>query len=123
MESRRGDANEYITHRDRATIDQLRAVDRTDDEPGQVVLTVGVEPRHFRRLTAEQCAPVVAARGRHPANDTLGDRGQESSRRKIVEEKERFGSLNEDVVHAMVYKIDTHGVVAIRQERHLELRA
>ena len=74
------DADEHIAHRDRAAIDQLRAIDRTDDKSGQVVLAVGVKPRHLRRLTAEQCAPVVAARGRHARRRRLSATvGQESS--------------------------------------------
>ena len=58
-----------------------------------------------------------------PLDDLLGDGRRQAPGREVVEEEERRGALHEDVVDAVVDEIVADGVVPVRQERHLQLRA
>src|SRR5439155_25493358 len=46
-----------------------------------------------------------------------------SSRRQVVEEEQRLGALNQNVVDAVVDEIGANRAVTVRHERHLQLRA
>ena len=58
-----------------------------------------------------------------PPTICFGHVGREPARREIVEEEERLGALHEDVVDAVVDEVLPDGVVAIGEERDLQLRA
>ena len=106
----------------RPSINRSRA-NRADDEAGDVVLAVGVEAGHLRGLAAEQRAAVLAARRRQPFDDLHGDVGIEPAGGEIVEEEQRLGALDEDVVDAVIDEIDADGVVDAGHERDAQLRA
>ena len=67
-----------------------RPLDDADDEAGDVVLAVGVEARHLRRLAADQRAAVLAAAARDAGDDLLGDVGRQPAGRQVVEEEQRL---------------------------------
>ena len=91
------------------------------DEASQVVLVGGVEVGHLGRLAPQQRAPVLLARLGHPG-DHVGDHHfVHGPQGEIVQEEERPGTLDQDVVHAVVDQVLPHGVVATDQEGHLQL--
>ena len=119
----RRQADQHVAVGDAAAVDQRLAVDDADDEPGEIVLAVGVEARHLRRLAAEQRAAVLAAAAREAVDDLLGDVGLEAAGGEVVEEEQRPRALHEDVVDAVVDEIDADRAVLPGQERDLQLGA
>ena len=105
MQTGRRQANQDVARHDRPAVDDLRPLDRADDEARDVVFAVGVEARHLGGLAADQGAPVLPARPRDAADDLLGDVRGQPPRRQVVEEEQRLGALNENVVDAVVHEI------------------
>ena len=104
-------------------VDDARARHDADDEPGDVVFAVGVEPRHLGGLAAEQRAAVLAAGARHARDDLLGDVGRQPAGRQVVEKEQRPRALHEDVVDAVIDEVGADRVVHAGHERDLELGA
>src|SRR5437016_5020052 len=77
-------------------VDQPLPRHGSDDEAGDVVLAVRVEPRHLGRLTAEERAPVLTARASESVHHLDGDIGVEPAGRQIIEEEEGLRPLYED---------------------------
>ena len=76
---------------------------------------------HLGRFAAEQDAAVLAAGAGHAFDDRGRDVGFELSGRKIIEEKQRPRTLDQNVVDAVIYEIGTDRVVNAGLERQLEL--
>ena len=104
------------------TRDQASTLDDTHDEPGDVVLPVGVEAGHLRRLPSEQRALILTTGASHSGHDRLSDGRRQPARAEVVEEEQRLGALNQDVVDAVVDEILSDGVVLAREERDSQLR-
>ena len=104
------------------SIRRSRAHD-ADDEPGDVVLAVGVEAGHLGGLAAEQRAAVLAAAVGEPLDDLHGDVGVEPAGGQVVEEEQRLRALHEDVVDAVVDEVDADRVVHAGHERDAQLGA
>jgi hypothetical protein len=119
----RREPDQDVTGPERPAVDDQRALHGANNEAGEIVLAVGVEPRHLRRFAPDEGAPVLAARGRHAAHDLLGDRGRQPARREVIQKEQRHCSLHEDVVHAVIHEVGTDGVVPIGEKRQLQLRA
>ncbi len=101
----------------------LVALDRADGEAGKVVVAFAVEPRHFRRLAAdERCAGDAATFG-----DALDDcrRRFDIKRRgsEVIEEEEWLGTLDDEIVDAHCDKVDAERRVLAAFDRDLELCA
>ena len=109
--------------RDLRPVEQLRPVHDAHDRAREVVVALGVHPRHLRRLAAEERAAVLAAGEREALEDFSDDLGPHLPRRDVVEEEERTRALDEDVVHAMVDEILSDRAVDSRGDRDLHLRA
>ena len=107
---------------DPRAVEDLRAVDDADDRARDVVLALGVEARHLRRLAAEEGGPVLAAAARDSLDDLLEHVGLDLPRRDVVEEEERPRALDEDVVDAVVDEVGAARVVAAGRDRDLQLR-
>ncbi len=123
MQSGRRKPNEDVAGGDGPSIYDARPLDDADDEAGDVVLAVGVEPGHLRRLAADERAGVFTASAGDAGNDLLGDIGRKPAGREVVEEEQRLRPLHEDVVHAVVHQVGADRIVPAGHERHLELRA
>ena len=66
-----GHPDEHVARLDARAGNHLVAIDRAHNEPGQVVLAVGVEAGHLRRLAADQHAAVGLAAVGQPARHGL----------------------------------------------------
>ena len=118
-----GQADQPIAGLNPAAVDEPRLVHHADDEPREIVFAGVVEPRHLRRLTANQRASVLAAGAPHPADDLRRHFRIEPARGQIVQEEHRLRAVHQDVVHAVIDEVGAHRVVDPGQERDLELRA
>ncbi len=105
MQPGRWQANQNVSRHDASAVDDLRPLDRADDEARNVVFAVSVEAWHLRGLSTDQGAPVLPAGPRDAADDLLGNIRGQPSRREVVEEKQRLGSLDENVIDAMIHEI------------------
>src|SRR6185503_1742349 len=92
-------------------------------EARDIEIASGVKTRHLRRLSTDQ----RTSRLRAPFCDALHD----SSRRvfvklagsKIIQEKQRLGALNDNVVDAHRHQVNADGVIKAALDRDLHLCA
>jgi hypothetical protein len=95
----------------------------TDDEPGQIVIGRSIETGHFRGLTAYQGTSVFAAAGGDPRHHRFYDCRIECSERDVVEEEQRQGTLDQDIVDAMIDQVAPDRFVPISLDRNFDLRS
>ena len=83
-----------------------RPVDQADDESGEVVLALGIEPRHLRGLASKQGAAVLPGM---PLGEALticsATFGTQLAGCQIVQKKKRSSALYKDVVHAVIDQV------------------
>src|SRR5262249_57459325 len=103
-------------------VDEPRALDDTDRKAGEVVLARRVTLAVLGHLTAHQGAARLATTLRDPADDDLDLGRVDATDRDVVEEVERLGAVDEDVVDPHRDQVDPHGVVAPGQESPPYLR-
>ena len=96
---------------------------RADDGAGEVVFAVGVEAGHLGGFAADERAAVGAAGFGDAADDGFDDVVFEPAGGEVVEEEERRGALDGDVVDAVVDEVGADGVVDAELEGDLELGA
>ena len=118
-----GDADDDVTRRDRLAVDDARPLHAADGEPGEVVLARRVEPGQLGRLAADERAAGLAAALRDALDHVGALLGGELAGAEVVEEEQRLGAHDRDVVHAHGDEVDADGVVPVRRERDLELGA
>src|SRR5215475_6535263 len=106
---------------DPRAVDDPVAVDHADDEARKVVFTLGVKSRHLGRLASEQRAVAFTTASRQPIDNLGNDGGIEFARGDVIEEEERPGALNQNVVDAMRHEVVADSVVDARGERHFQL--
>lgn len=101
----------------------IRIFDHADAETGYVVIFAVVHARHFSGFAAHQrTAGLFAA---------FGDAGDHAGRGVhiqlaggvVVEEEQRLGALNHQIVDAHRHQIDADGVVAFQIHRQTQLGA
>ncbi len=96
----------YVADGDVVARQRLAALDGADGKAGEVVVGALVHSRHLGRLATDQRAP------RHPAAlDNTGDHRFggchiELADREVVEEEQRLGALDEEIVDAHGDEID-----------------
>ena len=103
--------------------DHFVAVDCANDEASEVVFAVGIEAGHLGGFTPNEGAGVGLAGFGEAGDDGLSDLGVEAARGEVVEEEERRGALDGDVVDAVVDEVGTDGVVEAEFEGDFELGA
>src|SRR5207302_5506123 len=87
------------------------ALDDANDETSEIVFARRIKSRHLRRLAADEGTAGFTAGTAHPFDKLFDDLGLEFAHRKIVEEKQRLGALDENVVYAVIYKVGADGGV------------
>ncbi len=122
VEPGRRETDEDVTRNNPAAVDDPISRDDANDEPGQVVLAIGVESRHLRGLAAEQRATVLAAGRRQAFDDLHGNGGIQTSGGEIIQKEQRLRTLHQDVVDAVVDQVDADRAVHARHEGDPELR-
>src|SRR5262245_20092123 len=112
-----------VALRDARAVNDPVTVDHADDEPRKVIFADGVKSGHLGGLAPEQRAIVFAASGGQPVDNLGDDVGVEFPRGDVIEEEERPGALNQDVVDAVRHEVVADRVVDARGERYFQLRA
>ncbi|MEA2528500.1 MAG: hypothetical protein QOG89_144 [Thermomicrobiales bacterium] len=109
----------------RAAGDERVRIDGADDETSGVVLALGIQTGHLRRLATDQGETVLPAGGGHPADQSLQHIPFESPHRDVVEEEKGAGAAGEDIVDAVIDEIGTDATVgtAAEYKSEFELRA
>ena len=97
------------------------ALDRADAKAGEVIIARGVHAGHFGGFAADQRAAGLAAALGDRRDDRGGDGVVELSGRVIIEEEQRLGALDDEVVGAHRDEIDADAVVTAGVDRQLEL--
>ena len=123
MESVRWQAKDYIADLYSLARDDAIALHDADDEPGDVVLPVGIKAGHLCRFPSDQRAAVLPARIRQAGDNFLRHLRIEFAASEVIQKEERSGTLYRDVVHAVVHKIAAHGMVQVHLEGNFELGA
>ncbi len=82
-----------------------------------------IETRHLGGLAADKSASGLPAAFGDPRHDGRRDVGVQAPGREIVEEEERFGALDDEIVHAHGDQVDTERIEVSGLECELELGA
>src|SRR5690606_13311106 len=118
-----GEAQNDIAFDDVVGGEQCPTLCGADCKARQIIVAAAVHARHLCRLAADEGAACLTA--------TFGDTGDnggtlvgiELAGGKIVEEQERLGALNNEIVDTHGNQIDAHRVVLARLNGNLELGA
>src|SRR6185503_10519917 len=111
MQPDRWQSNQQVAGFYTRAIDDVGAVDCTDDEPCYVILAVGIKARHLGGLASYQSATGFLATRRNTFDYPGYSFGHHSSSGNVVQEKKRPRALNQNVVYAVTYEIAADGIV------------
>ncbi len=112
MDAAAGEAENDVARSDRRAGQLLAALHRADAEARKIIVAGGIHARHLGRLAADQRAAGLEAALRDRGDNRLGDSGVELAGREIVEEEQRLGALDDEIVDAHGDEIDSDPVVA-----------
>ncbi len=101
----------------------LAALGGADGEAGEVVVLAGIHARHFGRLAADQRASRLPAAFGDACHDVAAGAHVELAGGEVVEEEQRLGALDHEVVDAHRDKVDPDGVVLAGRYGDLQLGA
>ena len=104
-------AEDGIAFGDRCASDQPRPFHSTDGEPGEVIVTGGVQARHFRRFAADQGAARPPAPFGDPGDNLRCPVDIKPAGGEVVQEEQGFCALHDQIVHAHRDKIDADRVM------------
>ena len=99
---------------DMAAINDLVLLHDAHAEPRQVVVTAIVHAGHFRSLAAHQCAAGQFTAPADAGNHFCGDINIEFAGGVIIQEQQRLGSHDRNIVAAHGDQVDADRIVAIR---------
>ena len=105
-----GESDKNIACLDVGPGDHLVAIDGADDEAGKVIFAVGIKAGHLGCFAADEGAAVGLAGIGEAGDYGFGDFGVELAAGEVVEEEERGGALDGDVVDAVVHQVGTDTV-------------
>jgi hypothetical protein len=88
VQSCRWQSNQHVAGHDSRAIHDAVPIDDANDESGDVVFTIGIEPRHLRRFPTEERTAVFTATPSHTGDDLFGNVRRKPPRRQVVEEEE-----------------------------------
>ena len=118
-----GEAEQNVTLGDVRARQQAGALDGADGEAGEVIVACLVEAGHLGRLAADQRGAGDAATLGDAGDDRRGFLRVELAGGEIVEEEQRLGALDDQVVDAHGDEVDADRVVNSGIDRDLELGA
>lgn len=105
------ESEEDVARGDIGRGEDLCSFNHTHSKTGKIIVVPVVHARHFCRLTADQCASSLETSLGNTGDHIRGHRHVELGTRIIVEEVERLGTLNDEVVDAHRNEVDTDGAV------------
>ena len=88
-------------------------LDRTHCKTGQIVFAFRVHARHFSGLAAYQCTAAELTALGNAADHRSGNFHIELAAGKVVEKKQRLGTLHQHVIDAHGHQVYAYGVVHI----------
>ena len=95
-----GKAENHVARFGARLQEQVFALGGADGKSGEIKIAVRVHARHFRRLAADQGGTRLAATFGNPGNNGACGFDIEFPRGIIIEEEQRLGALNHQIVHA-----------------------
>ena len=121
MDARRGDADQHVARLDPVTGQLLAAFHRPDRKAGQVIVALCIHARHFCRFAANQRASGDATTISNSGDDARGDIRRKAAGCKIVQKKQRFGTLYDQVIDAHCHQINSDGIMSPGFNRQFQL--
>jgi hypothetical protein len=118
----RGEAEDSVARRDVIARQHAAALDGADSKAGEVEILAVIHARHLGRLAADQRRPGHAAAPGDAGEDRHARRRLELRRGEIVEEEQRLGTLDDEVVDAHRHEIDADSVEDAGVDGDPELR-
>ena len=123
MRAARGQRDQRIAGRDAAAVDDAALLHHADAEAREVVILALVHAGHLGGLAADQRAARLLAAGA----DALDDPGRhvdvEPAGGVVIEEEQRFGAGDHEVVDAHRHQVDADAVVDAELHRQAQLGA
>ena len=119
----RRQAEQHVACGDPRAWQQCAAFRRTDGETGEVIVAAGVKAGHLGGLAADERAAGFPAACGDAGHDLGADMRRQLSGGEIIEEEQRLGALDDEVVDAHGHQIDADGGVPSGLDRDLDLGA
>ena len=116
-------ADQRVAGADLRIVHDSVAIHHAHGEAGQIVLVLGIEAGHFRRLAAVEGAARLHAALGYAGDDGRDLLGHVFAAGDVVQEGQGLRAAADDVVDAHGHAVDAHGVVLVHQEGDFELRA
>ena len=116
-------ANECVSGFDPHRIDRPAQGHDPHREARQVEIAIGVEVGHLGRLAAEKRAAGDLAAAGYALDDLGGTPGVVAVHTEVIQEEQRLGTLNDQVVDVHRHAVDADGVVDAQLGRELDLGA
>ena len=123
MRPGRSEADQAVSRRHPVRDDDFVLLDHADGETRQIVIAGAVHAGHLGGFAADQRAAGLPAARADPADDLGGNVDIERAGGVIVEEEQRLGAADDEIVDAHGDQIDADAVVPAEFQRQLELGA
>ncbi len=123
MHAGTGKTEQYLPRRYRIAGQLFAPFHCTDAEAGKIVIARAIHTRHFRRFPADQRTAGNSASFRYSGDYTLCHAMFQFAGGEVIEEKQRFRTLNDQIVHAHGDQIDPHAVMPIMVDRQFQFGA
>ncbi|MNV27903.1 hypothetical protein D3C71_1190700 [compost metagenome] len=118
-----GDADQHVAGGHAGAVLHFALLDAGDGEAGQVVFARGIHVGHFGGFTTDQRATGLGAAVGNAADHGRSGVDVELAGGEVIQEEQRLGALDQDVVDAHGDQIDADGVVAAQLLCELQLGA
>ena len=116
-------ADDRVARFDISRVEDFGAVDNADGKPRHVEIAGRIDGGHLRSLATEQRAPRFHAGVGNAFHHLRGHSRFETADGEVIEEKERFAPLNDQIVNVHRNEIDPDGVVLLEIGGNFDLGA
>ena len=123
MDAGGGEAQNDVAFGDIAGRQQLAAFGSAHGKACEIIVAASIHAGHFGGLAADQRTACLAATRRNAADDGRTLVGVELAGGEVVEEKQRFGTLHDEVVDAHGDEVDADRVMLVGIDGDLQLGA
>src|SRR5256885_16062327 len=123
MQTVRSETENDVARFDLATVDDFRMINHADDATSEIIFAFAIHSRHLRGLAPDQCAASSAACARKSTEKLIENSRLKFFATDVIEKKQRARPEHGAVVHAVVHEAGPDGMVFIKSECDLHLRA